>query len=190
MSAPRDYALTFGGAGTQPVAAAGRFVRILDATVSYVWVQLDHQTELKRRAGQSINAPAGFTRLAVRSDVAQDVLITVSDVEQSDNSSAIVAQVNAAVEPASAYENIAAVTVPAGNKAKLCDADVTRKALRLLIPSTYTGGVWYGSATIVASAGGWLEVGMVDYPESEAETWAHNPGAVDVVVSVLSLKRP
>ena len=190
MTAPRDYPLSFSGAGAQPVAAKGKQVRVLEAPVSYLWIQLDHQTELKRRAGQAINAPGGFERLTVRSEVAQDVLLTVSDYEQSDNSSAVVASVNAAVEPSSAYDNLPKVSVPAGGAAKLCDGDTTRKALRLMIPSTEAGPLWIGGATIATDHGAYLEQGVVDYMDSQAETWAFNPNGSAVVVTVLSLKRP
>ncbi len=190
MGTPRDHRITFTGPGEQEVQLSGRYLRVLSAPSGNVFLQLDSSAELERGAGQGIDFGRAVGRLRVRSAVAQTVLISFSDEPQDDARSNVALSVSATVSGSTAATPKAAVTVPAGNKVKLADANADRVELRLAIASSEPGPVFLGDSTIVAGEGGLLEPGMVDYLATTAEVWAFNAGAADVEVSVLDLEDP
>lgn len=194
MGAPRDSYLTFGGPGTQEVQYVGRHIRIRETPTGSVFVSWDGTSgEFERSAGEQINLAPGdrpFERVRIRSAVAQTVVVTFADTPQDDQRTSLAVNVSATVAGATAITQLPVVTVPAGNKAKLADANGNRVELRVAVASDQAGPVWLGNSAIVAAEGGILEPGMIDYPASTAELWAYNPGAVDVDVSVLDLESP
>lgn len=192
MSKPRDYSMTFSGPGEREIHARGRYVRILETPSADVFFSLDGGSELKRGAGQQIadSDPDGFSRVRVRSTVAQTVLFTVSDTPQDDARSNVALSVSANVAGSTAVVPLATVTVPAGGKVKLADANPDRVELRIAIRSDQPGEVYLGDSTMTAGEGGVLEPGMVDYMATTAEVWAYNQGVAAVDVTVLDMESP
>lgn len=192
MSEPRDFSLTFGGAGQREVKAVGRHLRVLDTPSAEVFISIDAGSELQRGAGQAINVPDGFSRFTVRSTVAQTVLVTVSDVPQDDSRSNVALSVSATVAGSTAATKKPVVSVPALGVLLLVAANPKRQSVRLAIAADAAGPVWYSdSATQGANEGGLLEPGMIDYPASLSALYAYNPHATLAVdVSVLDVETP
>jgi hypothetical protein len=190
MAAPIDYSHTFTGPGEIEIQARGKYVRVLDAPSGSVGVKLDSDSEVLRDPGQEVPRLEGFQRVRLSSQVAQTVRVSVSDVPQADGRQNVGLTVSATVAGATAITPLAVVTVPAGNKAKIADANADRIELRIGIASDQPGAVYIGDSTVVAGTGGILEPGMVDYPATTAEVWAYNPGASDVDVTVVDLESP
>lgn len=123
MGQPRDYSLTFAGAGEREFQAAGRYLRILATPAAPVFVALDSGSELERSAGQSVPVPEGFSRVRVRSTVAQTVVVSVSEVDQDDKRSSVALSVSATVTPGDVVDNGGDVSVPATGAATAVAGD-------------------------------------------------------------------
>lgn len=192
MGAPRDFPLTFAGAGEREWQATGKHLRILSTPSAPVFVSVDGSTELERGAGMGINVADGFRRVRIRSTVAQTVVVSISDDPQEDNRSNVALSVAATVAGSTAATKVAAVTIPAGTTVQLCAANPDRQEVRIAIPSGQQSGVWYSDdAGQDADEGAWLDVGTVDYVATTAALYAHNPHATSaVVVSVLDMESP
>lgn len=192
MGVPRDYSLTFAGAGEREWQATGRYVRVLATPSAPAFIRIDGGSELERGAGQGINVPEGFSRISVRTAVAQTVVISISDAPQDDNRTVVDLAVSATVAGATAATKVAAVTIAAGATEQLCPANADRQEVRIGIASDQPGGVWFSDDPGQgADEGGFLDAGTVDYPATTAALYAHNPHPTDdVVVNVLDLESP
>lgn len=192
MSGPRDFSLTFGGAGEREIKAAGRYLRVLATPTADVFISIDGGSELQRGAGQQVHVPAGFTRFSVRSAVAQTVRVSTSETSQDDARSNVALSVSATVAGSTAATKKPVVSVPALGVLLLVAANPKRQSVRLAIAADAAGPVWYSdSATQGANEGGLLEPGMIDYPASLSALYAYNPHATLAVdVSVLDMETP
>ena len=100
-------------------------------------------------------------------------------------------KVNGEVDALSANENnhLPAVEIAAGETALLATAKVGRKSLRLSIKVDEVGGVYLGKQGVSAGHGGYLDVGMVDYIDTQGALYAQNPNDTAVTIQVLELNR-
>lgn len=131
-----------------------------------------------------------YEKISILSTADQVVVLMLGFGEVADSRATANLNINATFEPANLLDNLAEVTVPAGDSMKLADAAVgSRKELRVALSSTQPGGVYLGDASIANNSGGFLEPGQFDYISLETELWAYNPGASDTVVNLLDLKR-
>jgi hypothetical protein len=193
VAKPRDYTLTFPGAGVLPLQAKGRYIRILDTPVDDLYFTLDGGQELQRGAGQQIadSDPTGFTRLDVRSAVAQTVRFTVSDVPQDDSRSNVALSVTANVTGATALDALPLVAVPALSAQEIAAGNPDRVELRVALASDSPSHLWLGVSGSGDEEGGLLEPGIVDYIATTAAVFAYNPHPTDTVyVSVLDMESP
>lgn len=138
---------------------------------------------------QGVGLRVYYNRIELLSDTSQSVVVMLGFGHVNDSRASVSATINTTIAPGNLNTQLPEVSVPAGDSAKIADANTDRKFLRLSIKSTETGGVYIGDATIADNEGGWLEAGQGDYFPSEAETWAYNPGAVDVIVTALDVER-
>lgn len=192
MGAPRDYALTFAGAGEREVKATGKYLRVLATPSADVFVSVDGGSELQRAAGQGMHMPEGFSRVTIRTAVAQTVRISISDAAQDDTRNNVALTVGATVAGSSAATKAGAVVVPAMDSIILCAANADRQEVRLGIASGQPGGVWFSDSVAQGDEeGGFLDVGMVDYVATLSALYAYNPHPTeDVVVNVLDMETP
>ncbi len=192
MGAPRDYALTFAGAGEREIRATGKYLRVMETPSADVFVGVDGGSELQRAAGQGMHIPEGFSRVVIRTAVAQTVRVSISDAAQDDTRNNVALTVGATVAGSTAATKAAAVSVPALSNVLLCAANPDRQEVRLGIASGQPGGVWFSDAAGQADAeGGFLDVGMVDYVATLSALYAYNPHAtLAVVVNVLDMETP
>lgn len=123
--------------------------------------------------------------------VAIDWEIEVSNEEIKPGRTAVQVNTTSIIQGANSVTNVAEVTVPAGSNALLIAAAAadTARTLRLSIKSDEAGGVYLGASGIAAGQGGYLDIGMVDYVDCEAELYAYNPNGEGVVVQVLPFER-
>ena len=150
MGTPRDYRLTFTGAGTQEVQARGRFLRVLDAPSSSIFIQPSHGSELERRAGQSINVERPFHRIRVRSTVAQTVRIQVADTRQDDDQETVNVNATATITPGNTLPTGGDVSIPALTSATVAAGDANQLAVSITNISNQElriGGVGVGAAS-------------------------------------------
>lgn len=188
MSAPRDYALTFTGAGTLPIRTTGRHIRILESPVSNVWVEVDGSRELKRTAGQGINVGAsGFRRLLVRSAVAQTVLVSISDERQDDDQQSVAVTTSATIAPGNTLDAGGDVPVPALTSQTVIGADATR--LAVLVHNISDQELRIGGAGVGAASGVPLAPGEEKGIATTAIVACYNPHAtVAKSVAVLPVR--
>lgn len=168
----------------------GDYFHILTApNASGVLVRFDEGKQANYFEGVGLRTY--YARVELESEANQDVVVLLGFGHVFDARATANVTANATLEPANINLQQPTVTVPAGGSIKLADADSARKALRVAIASSEPDGVFMGDADVEADAdtGGWIEPGMVDYLETEAEIWAYNPGAADVDVYVLALRR-
>lgn len=194
MSKPREHLLTYTGAGQRDIQAAGRFVRLMECTGnSDVFVSLDGSSEIQMRPGQQIqdSDPKGYTRLTVRSAIAQTVRLITSDASTDDTGQSVSVNVSATVAGSSALTAPAVVSVPALTTVQIAAANPARVELRVALKSDAASHVWLGPLGVGDEEGGLLEPGTIDYLGSTAAVYAHNPHATDAVnVSVLDMESP
>lgn len=187
MGSPRDYALTFAGAGIQEIKARGRFIRILEAPSSNVWVEVDGGSELKRVAGQDVDFGGDFNRFRIRSAVAQTVLLTVSDTRQADDQESVSVSVSATVTPGNTLNNDAEVSVPAVSTATVKAAAATTLAVNVYNPVGNTREVRVGTTGVGATTGRTLEPGDDITLATEAAVAVYNPHSSAQTVEVVSI---
>lgn len=189
---PQDYTIVFSGAGSREIQARGRFLRIMEAATADVFVKLDGSKEMQRGEGSEIadSDPKGFSRVAIRSAVAQTVRFSVSDLPQADNRQTVSVNATAQVEGATEIVNTTAVVVGAGATVQILAGDTDRLQARIALLSTADGPVFLGATGVTDADGGPLEPGSTDYMDGEMAIYAHNPGASAVTVYVTPLRRP
>jgi hypothetical protein len=193
MAKPQDFTIVFAGAGSQEVHARGKFLRVLAAPVADIFLKLDSSKEMQRGEGAEVadSDPKGFTKVTVRSAVAQTVRFSVSELPQADNRQTVTVNASATVQGATVITADPLVEVGAGLTVQLAAGDPDRIELRLALASDEPGPVWIGPAGVGDEEGGLLEPGMVDYPATTAAVFAHNPHAtLSVFVSVLDMTAP
>lgn len=183
----RAYVVTLSAGVERKLNVEGDYFHILEADAA---VQLSFDEDKYLTLARGVGGSFTYESIRFLSDTSQSVTVVLGFGTFADYRATVNATVNSTIEPATQNTELPEVTVPAGNSAKIADANADRKELRVSIKSTAPGGVYLGSATIANHTGGWLEPGMVDYIATEAEVWAYNPGADDVVVSSLDLERP
>lgn len=188
MSSPRDYYLTFTGAGIQEIKARGRFLRVLSAPSAPVFLAFDGSTELERRAGQGVNYGGAFNRIAVRSTVAQTVLVCVSDERQDDDQEEVSVSVAATVAPGNTLGAGGDVSIPATSSNVLSASDATRLALIVANPPGNTDPVRVGGAGVNASSGIELQPGDSITLATTAAVHAYNPKGSAQSVQVLPVR--
>lgn len=192
MGKPREYSLTFSGAGSQPVQATGRHLRITEAPSAAVFVALDDGTEIKRAAGQGLNLSEGFGsgRITIRSTVAQTVRFVVADEEQPDNSANVSLSVTATVEPGNTIETSTDVSIAATSTAIVFAGDPDTRAVIVTSLETNTDVIRVGAAGAVGAARGHpLYPGDSVTLATDAEVRAYNTGAGAQSVAVLAVKK-
>ena len=187
MGAPRDFSLSFGGAGIQEIRAVGRFIRILEAPTSNIWVEVDAGSELKRVAGQDVDNGAPFSRFRIRSAVAQTILLTVSDTRQADDQESVSVSVSATVAPGNTLPTGGDVSIPALSSATVLAADATR--LAGIVHNLSDQALRIGGAGVGAATGVPLDPGEKIAIASTAIIAAYNPHAtVAKSVAVLPIR--
>jgi hypothetical protein len=190
VSKPNDHTIVFAGAGEREIQERGRYIRVIDAPVADIFLQLDGSGEIQRGAGAQVSDGDGFKRVRVRSAVAQTVRISISESPQEDNRQSVNVNATAQVEGATEVTSDPVVVIAAGAVAQLVAGDVDRLQVRVALPSSAAGPIWMGAAAVAASQGGLLEPGCVDYIDGEMALFARNPNGVAVSVSVMPLRRP
>jgi hypothetical protein len=191
MGAPREYVLTFSGAGSQPIQVKGRHLRVTEAPVAPVFVTLENGTEIKRAAGQGINDAGDFGRgrLLIRSTVAQSVRIIVAEEEQPDNAANISVAVSATVAPGATLESAADVAIPATSSDIVFAGDPNTKAVTVTSLDTNTDVIRVGETGAVGAARGHpLYPGDSVTLATTATVRAYNTGAGAQSVAVLAVK--
>lgn len=188
-----DYSLTFSGAGERPIQAIGRFLRIREAQ-NAVYIRYGSRSEIKREKGEQIDFGDFYQKNAaeqiiIRSLIAQTIELVVSDTPQSDNRTAVSMTTTTTIDSSNNTVDQPAVTVPATSSVQLIAGNVARLELELSVSSDEAGGVWVGGSTIANARGSLIEAGTSRVYGSDAEWWAYNPNAVDIVVQVLELER-
>lgn len=189
MGSPRDYYLTFGGAGSREIKARGRFLRVLDAPAASVFLAFDGSTELERRAGQGINFGGWFERFTVRSTVAQTVLVCVSDERQDDDQESVSVSVAATLAPGNTLGAGGDVNIAGASSALLAAGDATRLALVVANPATNTDPVRVGGAGVGAASGIELSPGDSITLATTAAVHGYNPKAGAQTVQVLPVRQ-
>lgn len=189
MAGPIDKSITFTAAGEQNIPAIGRHIRVLEAS-SDVYLGINNDSaDLKRRQGAEVSSVTEFKSIRVKSLIAQTVRLAISEIPQADDSKSVSVSATANIEPANALGNVNEVTVPAGGSNQLIGSDATRQAVRIAVDDEQPGPIHWAASGLTAIQGGWLGIGMVDYPETTAEITAYNRGTSDVVVSVVSMRK-
>lgn len=186
MSKPRDFSLTFGGAGSQEINAAGRYLYVLSTPEAPVYIALDGGSELLRGAGQAIFDAEGFQRFSVRSTVAQTVLVSVSRDEQADSRSNVALEVTASVEPGNDIDNGGDVTCGADASTQVLAADPTRLAAVITNPVDNTDAVRVGGAGVDDESGLPLEPGESVTLATTAAIFIYSPS--DQTVSAVAVR--
>lgn len=187
MSGPRDFSLTFGGAGTREIRAAGKYLRVLATPSADVFIRIGGGSELQRGAGQGIYEPGGFDRFEVRSTVAQTVLVTLSDVPQDDSRSNVALSVSATVAPGADVGNGGDVAVPATSSAQVLAANLTRLAAIITNPTANTVAVRVGKAGVGAASGIPLDPGDSVTLATTSAIHVYNPHSGAQAVSALEV---
>lgn len=174
MAKPRDYSVTFGGAGERSFLVKGRYLRVLEAATADPFFSLDDGQEVQRGAGQDINDPDGFYRVTVRSTVAQLVRFTVAQFPQDDARSNVALSVSATVTPGASVSASAVVSVPAVSSAAVLAANANRLSAIIANPATNTDPIRVGGAGVAAASGIELQPGDSITLATTAAIYAYN----------------
>lgn len=183
-----DYPAVLSANQERSFDVPGDFFHVVSAEGA-IGLRFDEGKRITRYEG--MGGRVYYSRVAVFSPIAQTVVMSFGYGYATDARATANVNVNATTEPANLTPQAPTVTVPAGGSIKLADADSSRKELRLSILSDATGYILLGDADVETDAGdgGSLEPGQVDYIATEGELWAYNPGADDIAVYVLPLRR-
>lgn len=193
MSTPREYILTFSGAGVQPVQAVGRHLRITEAPSAPVFVALSDGSEIKRAAGQGVNIAEGFGmgRISIRSTVAQTVRVLVAGEEQPDNAANVSVSVTASIGAAQIIDNGGDVSI-AGTSADNVvsgDPDTLAVTVTSLETNDPSAPLRVGTAGVGATSGHPLWPGDSHTMTTTATVRVYNPHGVAQNVAVVRLAR-
>lgn len=187
MPKPRDYSLTFAIAGEREIKATGRYLYVLSTPSSDVFISIDGGSELQRGAGQAIFDAGGFSRVTVRSPVAQTVLLSISDDQQFDSRSNVALTVSANVTPGDDLDNGGDVSCAAGVATQVLAADPTRLAAIIKNPDTNTATMRVGKAGVTATSGFPLEPGASVTLAYTGAIYVFNPGGSAETVSAIAV---
>lgn len=193
MGSPLDYSLTFAGAGSRMLPAAGRFCRVLAADASGVHISPSATgSGLLRFEGQDIDAGTTIKEWLVSVTVACTVRVCISDTRQADNATTVNATLSATISPGGTLgnggdtvcANAAATQLAAGNANGL---SVTVKSP---LSSTYANGtVRIGTTAVGAASGIELNPGDVFTADTTAPIFAYNGSGAPVTLQVLTLAK-
>lgn len=186
MTRPIEYRHTFTGAGEREFQVKGRYVYINDASGD-VYVALDNGSELQRAKKSNIANGEPFTRVRIRSLIAQTVRFTVSEDRQEEGRDDVAVTVSATLIPGNTLEGVADHT-PAGVGAEeVLAADADRLAFTLTNPSTNTGvmRVSGSAATVGATRGAILEPGQSITRAYTGAVWVYFPAVESVAIDVV-----
>lgn len=179
--------LTLAAGIPQKIGVSGDYFHVLTAPVTDLLARFDDSRQMP--AYEGVGVRVYYESVELESATGQTIVVLVGFGSVFDGRATANLNVNATQEPANSLDDLAAVTVGAGATVQIAAANINRKELRVAIASDEPGGVWLGAAGVGANEGGWIEPGMVDYVATESAVYARNPGASDVVVSVLDLER-
>lgn len=183
-----DYNVSLSAGVPQSLNVDGDYFHCKEApNAGGVLVRFDESKQSTYKQG--VGARVYYNRVELMSAASQDVVVSLGFGHVADARANVNANISTTIEGANLNTELPEVTVPAGDSVKIADANSDRKELRVSIKSDAPGGVYLGSATVADNTGGWIEPGMIDYIATEAELWAYNPGAADVIVSALDLER-
>lgn len=134
---------------------------------------------------------SNFQKIFLRSATTQAIRLKAGVGDFSTKPPVSVGTVNSVQEPSNTLDPMAEVTLLTGQTKLLAAASVARKELRMGVKSSEANGVYFGDASVgVATPGGYIEEGTVDYVAMEGAVYGYNAGAVSITVNVLSLERP
>jgi len=184
---PRDYEITFAGAGEREIFARARYVRVLDATGD-VFIKADDASEVKRVKGQALNLETGFSKITIRSAIAQTVRVVLASLPQDDASTSVNATVSATVAPANTLDAGGDVNILATSSALLSAGDVTRMALIVSNPASNTAAVRVGGAGVGAASGVAIEPGESITLATTAAVYGYNTSSGAQSVQVLPMR--
>lgn len=153
MTRPIEYSLTFSGAGERELQVNGRYLYINDATGD-VFVSLDNGSELQRGKKSNVANGEPFTRLRVRSAIAQTVRLTVSEERQDEGRDDVAVTTTASITPGNTFQGSADVALVAVTATEIIAADATRLGVLIKNPSSNTASVRIGGAASVGAAQG------------------------------------
>jgi hypothetical protein len=183
MTRPIEYSLTFSGAGERELQVNGKYLYVNDATGD-VFISLDNGSELQRGKKSNIANGDSFTRLRVRSAIAQTVRLTVSEERQDEGRDDVNVTVSATLVPGNTFETAADYT-PAGIGAEqVLAADADRLAVTLTNPSTNTGVMRAGgsAADVGAARGAIIEPGQSITRAYNGAVWVYFPVVESVAI--------
>lgn len=186
MGAPRDFSLTFAGAGERLIRAAGRHVRVQSCDTTGVYIRVENGSELFRNAGDGINVSGGFTYISIRVTVACTVYLILSDDRQDQDSQTVTVNVNATVAASSTMANPGDVSIAATTSAQVAAASASQLAVTIQAAVANTATLRVGAAGVGAASGLELAPGDVVTFATKAAVHAYNPAGVAQSVCVVS----
>jgi hypothetical protein len=170
------------------VNVEGDYCHVLTAPLGAgLWLRFDEGKSANYYEGVGLRTL--YDRVEMMSLADQDVVVLLGFGSVFDARATANLNVNSTIEPSNILLDHPQVTVPAGASIVLVAAASSRKELRIALKSTEPGGLYIGSASVATGTGGWIEPGQFDYLSIEAALWAFNPGASNVVVTLLTLGR-
>lgn len=185
---PRDYELTFTGSGTQTVRAEGRYLRVLEAPSAAVYVTMAGGSELKRNAGQGIDAGGPVNVFSVRSTVAQTVRVTLSDTPQDDNQQTVTASVTATVGPGNTITSTADHSVAGVSTEQVLAGNANRLTAIIKNLNGNSSAIRVGDSAVGASRGHELMPGESIALDTDNAIYVYNSDAGAQSVSLLEIE--
>lgn len=180
---PRDFDVTFTGAGEREFQAQGRFLLIRESS-SDVFVRGDNGAELRRKQGSEIDFGESVQRIMIRSAIAQTVRLTTSPVPQREQQQTVSVNTTTTIDPSNNIAGVAKKTCLAAGSVQLVKANANRVRLIVKVPSDEPDGVWLGGASSSADSGDFIEPGERLILGTTAELWAYGNGVSDVVIAI------
>lgn len=181
----KDNVAVFGGAGTKQFDGRGQYVLITAATDD-VYVAFDDQAFIKWRKKSNINAGYIFSRVTIKSLVAQTVEFVVSEEKQEEGRDDVAVTTTASITPGNTFEGVADVALVAITATQIIAADSTRLGVIIKNPSTNTASVRIGASGSVGAAQGIeLEPGESIPIATTAAVWGYSVPGQSVSVSVV-----
>lgn len=189
MQELRDHKVYLDGVAPVRINAIGNHFYILEATAP-VHLNFDNRNQITRKKGQGGDVGQGFREVILSSDAPQTVVVALGHGRVRETGLATFSgDLSATIENANQNQGLPEVTVPAGQVAQICAANVNRKEVRLSIKSDAAGGVYLGHSALPAGQGGYLDVGMVDYMSTQGALYARNENGQAVTVQTMELNR-
>ena len=188
MDTPREFSLTFGGAGEQEIKARGRYLRLYDTPSAAVYVSVGGGSEVLRQAGQSVNVSGHFDRFRIRSTVAQTVRVAISDVPQDDNAQSVAVSVSATISPGATLTAGGDVSCLSAVSTQVAAANLSRKSIIIANLTSNTDPVRVGGVGVTATGGYELLPGDSIELAVTSAVYVYNTGAGAQSVNVLEIQ--